>query len=198
ADIRGPFKATRTSIPGVHLCEHLLLTARIANRYSLIRSLYHNSVPSHETGQQWMQTGHEFAAGPAHPHGGSVIARVFGQKSPLPPRITRPAGIGNTGGPSSRTQPAGHLGSAYEPFFLEADPARNNFQVANLNPPPGQTEFRVRSRRKLLAELDTVQQKVENSSTTTHDTAYQRAFSLISSPQTKKAFDLAEEKPSVR
>ncbi|MBI1913781.1 MAG: DUF1501 domain-containing protein [Planctomycetes bacterium] len=198
ADIRGPFKPTRTNVTGIHICEHLPLMARLANRYSLIRSLYHNSVPSHETGQQWMQTGHEFGAGAAHPHAGSVIARVFGQKSALPPSIILPARIGNTGGPSSRNQTAGYLGSAHEPFFLEADPARSDFKVANLSTPPGQTEFRVRSRRKLLAELDTVQQKVENSSTTTHDTAYQRAFTLISSPQTKKAFDLSAEKPSVR
>ena len=51
-------------------------------------------------------------------------------------------------------------------------------------PPPGQTEFRVNSRRKLLTELDAIQEKVESASTITHDTAYQRAFSLISSPDT--------------
>src|SRR5262245_25417593 len=198
ANIRGPFKPTRTNVNGIHICEHLPLMAKLANRYSLIRSLYHNSAPSHETGQQWMMTGHEFGSAAAHPHAGSVIARVFGQKSALPPAIVLPVRIGNTGGPSSRNQTAGFLGTAHEPFFLEADPARRDFKVANLSPPPGQTEFRVRSRRKLLAELDAIQQKVENSSTTTHDTAYQRAFTLISSPETKKAFDLSEEKDTVR
>src|SRR5262249_11191256 len=57
---------------------------------------------------------------------------------------------------------------------------------------------RVNSRRKLLAELDNIQEKVESASTTSHDTAYERAFSLIASPATKKAFDLTEEKDTVR
>src|SRR5215475_5600966 len=95
-----------------------------------------------------MQTGHEFGAGPAHPHAGSVIARVFGQKSALPPSIILPAKIGNTGGASSRCQSAGFLGAAHEPFFLESDPARAGFKVANLSPPTGQTEFRFYSSDK--------------------------------------------------
>ena len=43
-----------------------------------------------------------------------------------------------------------------------------------------------------------IQEKVESASTTSHDTAYERAFSLIASPATKKAFDLGEEKDTVR
>src|SRR5438270_671943 len=83
--------------------------------------------------------------------------------------------IGNTGGASSRCQSAGFLGAAHEPFFLEADPARGDFKVANLSPPPGQTEFRVGARRKLLAELDAAQEKVESAATAAYDAAYQRA-----------------------
>ncbi len=198
ANIRGPFKPIQTKVNGIQICEHLPLMAKLADKYSLIRSLFHKSAGTHETGQQWMQTGHGFDNGAAHPHAGSVIARVFGQKSALPPSIVLPVKIGNTGGASSRCQTAGYLGSAYEPFFLESDPAKSDFKVANLSPPPGQTEFRISSRRKLLAELDAIQEKVESASTTTHDTAYQRAFGLISSPETKKAFDLGAEKDSVR
>ena len=198
ANIRGPFRPIQTTAPGIQICEHLPMMAKLARHYSLIRSLYHRSAGTHETGQQWMNTGHGFDNAAAHPHAGSVIARVFGQKSALPPSIVLPVKIGNTGGPSSRSQTAAYLGSAYEPFYLESDPAKKDFKVANLAPPPGQTEFRISSRRKLLAELDAVQRKVEDASTTSHDTAYQRAFTLVSSAETKKAFDLSEEKDSVR
>jgi hypothetical protein len=198
ADIRGPFKPIQTKATGIRICEHLPMMAKLADRFSLIRSLYHKSAGTHETGQQWMNTGHGFDNGAAHPHAGSVIARVFGQKSALPPSLVLPVKIGNTGGPSSRSQTAAYLGSAHEPFYLESDPAKKDFKVANLNPPTGQTEFRINSRRKLLSELDNIQEKVETASTTTHDTAYQRAFSLISSPETRKAFDLSEEKDSLR
>jgi hypothetical protein len=198
ADVRGPFKPIQTKVTGIQICEHLPLMAKLADKYSLLRSLFHTSGATHETGQQWMQTGHGFDNAAAHPHAGSVIARVFGQKSALPPTIILPARIGNTGGPSSRCQTAAYLGSAYEPFFLDSDPALGNFKVSNLAPPAGQTEFRIGARRKLLTELDSIQEKVESASTTSHDTAYERAFSLIASPATKKAFDLTEEKDTVR
>jgi hypothetical protein len=198
ADVRGPFKPTQTNVNGIQICEHLPQMAKLADKFSLIRSLYHRSAGTHETGQQWMQTGHGFDNAAAHPHAGSVIARVFGQKSPLPPSIILPAKIGNTGGPSSRCQTAAYLGAAYEPFFLESDPAKSDFKVANINPPPGQTDFRINSRRRLLTELESLQEKIENSSTTAHDSAYQRAFSLIASSDTKRAFDLGDEKDTVR
>ena len=199
ADIRGPFKPIRTNVPGIDICEHLPLMARLADKYSLIRSLFHTSSAVHGAGHQWMMTGHGFNNGEPHPHSGSIIARVFGQKSALPPSILLPVKVGAVGDNlGSRAQTAAYLGAAYEPFVLNADPAKSDFKVANLNPPAGQTEFRINSRRKLLNELDGIQQNVESASTVSHDTAYQRAFSLIASPENKRAFDLTEEKDSMR
>src|SRR5262245_9344429 len=42
AEIRGPFGAIRTKLPGVHLCEHLPKHARTTNRFTLIRSCSHD------------------------------------------------------------------------------------------------------------------------------------------------------------
>ena len=106
ADVKGPFKPINTKVPGIDICEHLPLMAKLADKYSLIRSLFHTSAGVHGSGHQWMMTGHGFNNGEPHPHSGSVIARVFGQKSALPPSIILPARIGNTGGPSSRCQTA--------------------------------------------------------------------------------------------
>lgn len=198
ADIRGKFQPIQTSVPGTRICEHFPLMARLADKFTLLRSLYHTGAPPHEMGQQWMMTGHNFGTGNPHPHSGSVVARVFGQKSALPASVILPDRIGNTGGPSSRCQTAAYLGSAYEPFILGSDPAQAGFKVANLTLPASQTEFRLESRRKLLEQLDNLQKEVESKPTTDHDTAYQRAFSLITSPETKKAFDLAAEKDAVR
>ncbi|MBL8800050.1 MAG: DUF1501 domain-containing protein [Planctomycetia bacterium] len=199
ADIRGPFKPIKTKAPGLDICEHLPLMAKLADKYSLIRSLFHTGSAVHGAGHQWMMTGHGFNNGDPHPHAGSVIARVFGQKSALPPSIILPGKVGAVGDNlGERAQTAAYLGTAYNPFFLGADPAKSDFKIANLSPQAGQTEFRINARRKLLAELDAIQQQVENASTVAHDTAYQRAFSLITAPETKKAFDLSEEKDSVR
>lgn len=198
ADVRGPFQPIDTKVPGVQICEHFPLMAKMMDRIALVRSLHHKTGASHENGQRWMMTGHEFNESSLKPHSGSVIARVFGPQSNLPASIILPDKIANTGTSTPHGQEAANLGSAYEPFFLGSDPARGDFQVANLQPPKGQTDFRVSSRRDLLSQLDSLQRRVESSSTQNRDTAYQRAFSLLTSPETKQAFDLSEEKDSLR
>jgi len=168
------------------------------DKVALIRSLHHNTGASHENGQRWMMTGHDFNAANIKPHMGSVVSRVFGQKTSLPSSIILPAKIGNTGTSTPHGQASGYLGTAHAPFFLGSDPAVKNFKVANLEPPKGQTEFRINSRRNLLKQLDAIQQKTETSSTIQRDTAYSRAFNLLTSPTTRKAFDPAEETDKLR
>jgi hypothetical protein len=172
--------------------------ARMMDKVALVRSLHHKTGASHENGQRWMMTGHDFSADSPQPHIGSVISRVFGPKSSLPASMILPVKIGNTGTSTPHGQKAAYLGSAHEPFFLGSDPARKDFQVANLKPPKGQTAFRVNSRRKLLTELDKLQRRTETKTTNDRDTAYRRAFNLLTSPETKKAFDLDNEPAKLR
>src|SRR5437868_6606517 len=79
---------------------------------------------THENGQRWMMTGHDFGADNVKPHSGSVISRVFGPKGELPANVALPVPIGNTGAGPLHGQQAGYLGSAHEPFFLNSDPSR--------------------------------------------------------------------------
>src|ERR1051326_5569273 len=51
-NVRGPFGAIRTCVPGVHLSEYLPRMAKIADKFALVRSVHHTSAPIHETGQQ--------------------------------------------------------------------------------------------------------------------------------------------------
>ena len=64
------------------------------------------------------------------------ISRVFGPKGDLPANVILPGTIGNTGAGPLHGQTAAYLGSAHEPFFLNADPARPDFKVADLEAPP--------------------------------------------------------------
>ena len=54
ADIRGKFKPISTAVPGVQICEHFPLMARMMDKVALIRSLHHNTGASHENGQRWI------------------------------------------------------------------------------------------------------------------------------------------------
>jgi len=118
---------------------------------------------------------------------------VFGPSGNLPAAIILPDKIGNTGTSTPHGQKAAHLGSAHEPFFLGGDPASKEFKVANLAPPAGQSEFRVNARRDLLSQIDNLQRRTETKTTRDFDTSYARAFNLLTSPETKKAFDFSEE-----
>jgi hypothetical protein len=109
-----------------------------------------------------------------------------------------PGPIGNTGAGPLHGQTGGGLGSAHEPFFLNADPAKPDFKVADLEVPKDQTGFRLDARRKLLGQLDDLQRRTETSSTQMHESAYARAFRLLTSPKAKEAFDLNREKDTLR
>src|SRR5436190_20373282 len=41
AEIRGPFKPTRTNVPGMDINEHLPTLAKMADKFTLVRSLHH-------------------------------------------------------------------------------------------------------------------------------------------------------------
>src|SRR6266567_3661480 len=118
AEVRGKFSPISTNVPGIQICEHFPLMARKMDKIALIRSLHHKTGATHENGQRWMMTGHDFNADSVKPHSGAVISRLFGQKSELPANVILPAPIGNTGAGPLHGQAAAYLGSAHEPFFL--------------------------------------------------------------------------------
>ena len=198
AEIRGKFKPIDTNVPGIQICEHFPLMARMMDKVALIRSLHHKTGASHENGQRWMMTGHDFNADSMKPYSGSVISRVFGNRGTLPASIILPGKIGNTGAGPLHGQTAAYIGSAHEPFFLGADPARSDFKVVDLQPPAGQTEFRINARKQLLTQIDEVQRKAETNSAIGRDAAYARAFNLLTSPEAKQAFDLTQEQPKLQ
>jgi Protein of unknown function (DUF1501) len=198
AEVRGKFQPIRTNVPGIQICEHFPLMARRMDRVALIRSLHYRTGATHENGQRWMMTGHDFNADSVKPHAGSVISRVFGPKSELPANVILPGPIGNTGAGPLHGQTAGYLGSAHEPFFLNADPARPGFRVADLEVPSGTTGFRLDARRRLLEQLDRLQRRTETQSTQMHDSSYERAFRLLTSQKARQAFDLTREPDRLR
>jgi hypothetical protein len=197
-EVRGKFKPIRTNVPGIQICEHFPRMAKMMDKVALIRSLHHRTGATHENGQRWMMTGHDFNADSVKPHVGSVISRVFGSKGDLPANVILPVPIGNTGAGPLHGQTAGYLGSAHEPFFLNADPAKPDFKVVDLEVPKKDSAFRLDARKKLLDQLDDLQRRTETRSTQMHDSSYERAFRLLTSPKAKKAFDISREDDKLR
>src|SRR4030095_15972916 len=67
-EIRGPFKPIRTNNPDIQISEIFPLHAKLADRFSLVRTCYHNAAAVHDTGHQMMQTGRLFTGGINTPH----------------------------------------------------------------------------------------------------------------------------------
>lgn len=197
-EVRGKFRPIRTNVNGVHICEHFPLMARMMDKVALIRSLHHRTGATHENGQRWMMTGHDFNADSMKPHMGSVVSRVFGRRGELPANVVLPGPIGNTGAGAPPRSNGGVYGKRHEPFFLNADPARPDFRVADLEVPQGQSATRLDARRQLLSQIDEVQRRTETRSTQMHDTSYEAAFRLLTSRRAKEAFDLSRENDRLR
>src|SRR5207244_12069889 len=80
--VRGPFRPIATRVPGMHICEHLPRLARIADRYSLVRSMTHGN-GGHDGGMHICMTGHS-APRENTPYFGSVMAKVRPSTNNLP------------------------------------------------------------------------------------------------------------------
>src|SRR6478672_258101 len=59
-EIRGPFKPIKTNNPDIQISEIFPLHAKLADKFSLVRSCYHTAAAVHDTGHQMMQTGRLF------------------------------------------------------------------------------------------------------------------------------------------
>lgn len=130
--VRGPFSVIRTSVPGIEISEHLPRTAKIADKFAIVRSVHHDSAPIHETGHQLMQTGRLFRNGQEHPHFGSMLGYLKGSRGDTPASAVLPQAIENTGVNVSHGQSAGYLGAAHEPVSLvaEIDQAQRRFELS--------------------------------------------------------------------
>jgi hypothetical protein len=65
-DIRGEFRGIPTSVPGLHVCEHLPLTARQAHRFTILRSMC-SGESNHERAAHLLTTGWRLSPGRSYP-----------------------------------------------------------------------------------------------------------------------------------
>lgn len=199
AEVRGPFNPIDTVVPGLQLSEVLPCHAKIADKFSLVRSCHHTGAAVHDAGWQMMQTGRQFTGGVNTPHAGAVVSYLRGRKTDLPPFVVLPELMGRGGGNLPNGQAGGFLGKAHDPFSLNADPSQPNFKVPDLLPPPEIGEARLERRRKMRDVVDGVVSSFESSeSAQMLNSNFEAAFRMMTSPQARNAFDLTQESTAMR
>jgi hypothetical protein len=199
AEIRGPFSPIETAAPGVRISEIFPQMARIADKLSFVRSVYHTAAAVHDTGHQMMQTGRLFAGGLESPHVGCTLGFLRGRKGDLPAHVVLPEKMGPTGGNLPHGQEAGFLGKQHDPFVLNADPSVKDFKVPDLLPPPELPALRTDRRRRLRELVDDQVAKFEASAQARLlDSSFDQAYRLMTSSAAREAFDLNQEPEALR
>ena len=199
AEIRGPFSPIQTASPEMLLTEILPRHAKIADKFSVVRSVYHTAAAVHDTGHQMLQTGRLFTGGINTPHAGCALSYLRGRKTDLPAHAILPEPMGSTGGNLPHGQDAGFLGKAYDPFVLNADPSKKDFEVPDLLPPAEIGEARLNRRRRLRDIVEDTVKEFENSENADLlGSNFEAAFRLMTSPEAREAFDLSKEPEKVR
>ncbi len=199
AEVRGPFKPIRTAVTGTMISEHLPRCAKIANKFTIVRSHSHND-NGHNTGYHYVMTGYkaDFPDGNTrlpnnhlYPSIGSIISRELGPRRTLPPYVNMPHMM-SAGG-------AGFYGSEHAPFVIETSPAQADFEVQDLRPLDKISPSRQARRRKLLAEVEKLEgDRAQLGRSKAMSTYYQRARDLLASPEARKAFDIRSEPDTLR
>ncbi len=199
AEIRGPFNSIATNASGVEISEIFPKHAEIADKIAFVRSCYHTSAAVHDAGWQMMQTGRQFAGGVETPHAGAVASYLQGRRTDLPPFVVLPEIMGRGGGNLPNGQAGGFLGKSHDPFALNADPSKDNFQVPDLLPPSDIGTVRLDRRRRLRDLVDdTVKSFDASDNAKLLDSNFETAYRMMTSAQAREAFDLSKEPASVR
>ncbi len=201
AEYRGIWRPIRTNVTGVEISELFPLQAKVADKFSLIRSLHHNT-GDHFTAGHYMLTGRGGVNGldtaGKYPSIGSMVTRQCGARRPnVPAYVSVPyaSSIGLRPGYFG----ANYLGPQHNPFEVGGDPNKEAFSVQNVKLPSGMTVRRMEDRRGLLSELDGIRRSVDASGALNAlDRFQQEAYEMVTGPAARKAFDIASEEPAVR
>ncbi|MGB1725819.1 MAG: DUF1501 domain-containing protein, partial [Limisphaerales bacterium] len=194
-----PDAPIRTKSPDIDISEILPRHAKIADKFSLVRTVHHGGAAVHDAGWQIMQTGRRFTGGIQTPHAGAVASYLLGRKSDLPPFVVLPELMGRGGGNMPNGQAGGFLGKAHDPFALNANPAQKDFKVPDLLPPDQIGAARLDRRRKMREIVDGAVKNFEASEDARLlNDSFHSAFRMMTSEQARAAFDITKEKPAVR
>jgi hypothetical protein len=196
-EYRGIWRPIPTNVPGIEVTELFPLQAKIADKFSIVRSLHHDT-GDHFTGGHWMLTGRGAgvsggANAGKYPFFGSIATKMTGPRHPgMPENVAIPYAMsiglrpGYFGG--------NYLGVQHNPFETSGDPNAENFQVQNIVLENQLTLARLENRRLLLTSFDKLRRQVDASGVLEAvDRFDQQAYDLVTSERARNAFNLSQE-----
>jgi hypothetical protein len=185
AEIRGEFRPIRTNVPGIQICEHLPLVAKIMDKLAIVRGIKSNDLGDH--------TPHYIITGSPdrgkRPAFGAVVSHLARRSSGLPSYVSlmyEPPGLYDYEGPA-------YLDASHRPF------APRDEGLENLSLAKGLSLERLRERQQLRRQFDSLRRQLDHGQDMSGIDAFnQRALQMSASPNTRDAFDISRESPATR
>ncbi|MBM81662.1 MAG: hypothetical protein CMJ78_13870 [Planctomycetaceae bacterium] len=193
SDFRGPYNPIPTNVSGMQLCELLPHHAKVADKFTLLRSMIHTGF-CHQQGTHQLLTGFPervLRRKPLYPDLFSITHKLrYDSSKPIPNYV----GVGpvNFLGPS-------YLGNAYEVFGVTNDPNEKSFTVPNLGEASDTSRATLDRRVNLRKQLDHLKSKADYlNKMDALDEFEQQALSVLTGRQATQAFDIAQEDEATR
>jgi len=201
AEYRGLWRPIRSKVPGFDVTELYPRQAKHTDKFSVVRSLHHDT-GDHFAGGHRMLTTKDMGVSGANttqkfPGIGAIVNRAVGPRVPgMPGYVGAPhaASIGLAPGYFG-----GHmLGAQHDPF-LTGDPNVANYQVRNLNLAAGLTLEKLEDRRSLLTHFDATKARLgANPTAVAQDRFGREAFEFVTGPAAREAFNINKEDGRLR
>ncbi|MHC4879307.1 MAG: DUF1501 domain-containing protein [Planctomycetota bacterium] len=193
-DYRGEMNPIRTNVAGMDICELLPMHAKVADKFTIIRSISHGFA-NHAGGAGRFLSGRDplrpldpIAQFPTIP---TIVNRM---------KEARSVGVPNYVGSANRVYGGGssYLGESALPFVVGGDPNADNFSVPNLSM-SSSLKDRLDDRITLLKSFDDMERDIDrNGSLASMDKFNDKAISILTSDKARQAFDISQEDPKTR
>ena len=203
---RSEFSPVATSVSGIQISDQLPHVCQQADKFTIVRSVTHrdfehgSAAYSALTGHPHPKPGTNTPVSPDDfPTYGAVVSKLGHNTRSVPDAVTLGPVMHQGNRPPIAGQNAGFLGLGHEPFRIANNPNGPDFSVGGLEVPPDVPSNRLQGRHRLLQSLDESLRRAQAARLVTGmSDLYDRAFGLLRSAQTQRAFDLSHESPALR
>lgn len=193
SEFRGPYSPIHTNVPGIDLCELLPHHAKVADKFSILRSMVHTGF-CHQQGTQQLFTGHPVRVLKQKPDNPDLMSIAHRLRSGGSRKVPNYVGV-----PPISYFGSAYLSPAYEPFSVSGDPNTPNFNVPNIGMQNVAQGGRVGERIELRKKFDRFRRDVDDlGQMRAFDTFESLAWNMLTSPEAKKAFDISQEDDKTR
>jgi hypothetical protein len=192
-EFRGEFKPTHTNVPGIDICEHMPLQARLFDKLALIRSCRVSADAGHNDVEVTTGVNRLINQTERRPSMGAVLSKLRnGGTGGVPAYVNlRLDGTGALDGPYG-VEP-GFLGPAHRAYT----PAGPDLDNLRLGKHIGME--RLNERQALLAHFDSIRRDIDAAGAMQGMDAFSaRAVDMVTSGAVRKALDLSQEPLAVR